>query len=266
MLSSLVMTALLMGVAGLGHCALMCGAPCAGAVRACAGSRATAQTGAAWFLQLGRALAYAALGALAATGMGGVRYASAHSELMRPLWAMAQAACLALGIWLMLRAQAPTWLDAWSWPLRAALRRLETSRLARWPVALKAMAVGLGWALLPCGQLYAAVAVAALAPAPEQGALVMAAFALPAAVSFVGLRSAWQRLRPGSNPSLAVAAGPREVQEGVPVVLSRSAQALASSRYAPWLMRLSGLGLTVASTWALVHMLSTPPSAWCVVH
>jgi sulfite exporter TauE/SafE len=256
MFASLLSTALLLGLAGLGHCAVMCGMPSMGAARACAGAPPARLPWSALWLQLGRLGGYAVLGALAATGMGGVRALSAGSEILRPLWGMAQAACLAVGLWLLVRGRAPTWLDGWSWPLRGALSRLESSRLASWPVPLKAGVVGAGWAALPCGQLYAALSVAALAAVPWQGAGVMLAYALPAAASFASAAAWFGRSR-------SERASP---DEAVPAVAMRGPWTSASAalpRVMPWMMRLSGLGLVAVSVWALVHMFTTQPGAWC---
>jgi hypothetical protein len=104
--------------------------------------------------------------------------------------------------------------------------------------------------------LYAALSVAALATVPWQGAGVMFVYALPAGASFAGVGAWLGRRRPALT---AVDQGASEV-----AILGPWTQASARrTSLMPWLMRLSGLGLAAVSVWALVHMFTTQPGAWC---
>jgi sulfite exporter TauE/SafE len=172
MLEPLLLTAFLMGWAGGPHCLVMCGAPCA----------AIAQTGAprsiralAWF-QLGRVLGYGVLGALAAAAMQGLGWLTVYSAALRPIWSLLHAFAGVLGLWLIWRAELPPWAQALG---RATWRRIQqwAQRFGS-PATTAPLLTGLMWALLPCGLLYSALVVAALAAQPWQGALVMGAFAL----------------------------------------------------------------------------------------
>ncbi|HRP29776.1 MAG TPA: sulfite exporter TauE/SafE family protein, partial [Burkholderiaceae bacterium] len=66
MSTSLIAAGLLMGIASTPHCALMCGAPCAAIARRCGGPQSTRAL-AGW--HAGRALAYIAAGAVAASAV-----------------------------------------------------------------------------------------------------------------------------------------------------------------------------------------------------
>src|SRR5574337_1304400 len=105
MSTGLVLTALLMGLAGSPHCAAMCGAAVGGIGR-------TPQK--LWAFQGGRMLGYALLGAAVAASAGLLQWASAHSALLKPFWAMLQLAILALGLSLLWLGRQPHWLDRWA--------------------------------------------------------------------------------------------------------------------------------------------------------
>ncbi|MBB5203861.1 hypothetical protein HNQ51_001154 [Inhella inkyongensis] len=150
--TALVTSTALMGLASIPHCALMCGAPCAAV--------ATGRSQQLGFHVL-RVASYALAGALAAAAVGWLREASQLSALLRPLWTVLHTAFLALGLWLLWRAELPAWLG---------LQGRKPMRLAWTSGAL--------WAAWPCGVLQAALLVAALADTPVGGALAMAAFAL----------------------------------------------------------------------------------------
>ena len=172
MLDSLLITAALMGWAGGPHCLAMCGAPCAAMAQA-GGARAGATL--AWF-QCGRLCGYALLGAAAASLMQGLGWLTVYSAALRPVWSFFHAFALVLGLWLIWRAEMPAWAQALG---RATWQQIQrrAQRLGS-PHMGAPLIMGLLWALLPCGLLYSALVVAALAAQPWQGALVMAVFAI----------------------------------------------------------------------------------------
>jgi sulfite exporter TauE/SafE len=136
----------LMGLASVPHCALMCGAPCAAA--AGGGGQTTSVAG----FQVGRLLGYAAAGAVAAASMGALREASQWSAALRPLWTVLHVALLALGLWLLLRAEWPAWLGR------------HGNKPGRQPVRWsRATSSGFMWFAWPCGALQGALLVAAMA-------------------------------------------------------------------------------------------------------
>jgi sulfite exporter TauE/SafE len=94
------------------------------------------------------------------------------------------------------------------------------------------LGLGVAWALLPCGLLYSALMVAALAGSVPGGAMVMAVFAIGSGVSlWVG---PWLLLRLGRN--------------------GRGA----------WSMRVAGLALVLVSAWGLYMGLVHDQAPWCV--
>ena len=93
--------------------------------------------------------------------------------------------------------------------------------------------MGVAWALLPCGLLYSALMVAALAGSVAGGMAVMAVFAIGSGVSLWA--GPWLLLRLGSN--------------------GRGA----------WSMRIAGLALMAVSAWGLYMGLVHDQAPWCVV-
>ena len=169
MQSSLAITGLMMGLLGGPHCVAMCGAACAGLGQA-AGHR---RVQALWAFQIGRLVGYSLLGAAAAWSVQGLGWLTTQSAALRPLWSLLHIAAIALGLLLMLQARQPVWLDG-------AARRLWSKVRAfnqKWGRAAP-LAVGALWAFMPCGLLYSALMVAALAAQPLNGAVTMAFFAL----------------------------------------------------------------------------------------
>lgn len=216
-----------MGLASTPHCALMCGAPCAAITRRCAGASSRPNR-ALWAWHGGRLLAYVAAGAVAASAVGLIAIAASGSAVMRPLWTMMQAAVLVLGAAMLLSGRMPAWVDG----AAQAVARLapDASRSSRSGARLAAL-IGLGWVAMPCAVLYGALAVAALAAGPLEGATVMAAFALGSAPGLAGLPFVWRRL-------------------------ARVPQSAA--------LRLAGAMLAAGSLWALWHGMEAASGAWCL--
>ncbi|OYT92969.1 MAG: hypothetical protein CFE43_05510 [Burkholderiales bacterium PBB3] len=225
MQSSLALTALLMGLVGGPHCVAMCGAACAGIGQA-AGPRKNA---ALLTFQLGRILGYALLGALAAASMQGLGWLTVQSAALRPVWSMLHVAALVLGLVLLVQARQPVWLEAAGRRVWRSARALAAGWGGGAPLVL-----GTLWALLPCGLLYSALLVAALAGGPLAGATVMALFALGTSVTMLAGPWLWLRLR---------GAAPGEGQWGV---------------------RLAGAALALSSGWALWMALAHDQAPWCI--
>lgn len=172
MFENLLFTAFLMGWAGGPHCLAMCGAPCAAVAQAGAPHGTAALAG----FQLGRVLGYGVIGALAAAAMQGLGWLTVYSAALRPIWGLFHGFAFALGLWLIWRADLPQWALAMG---RATWRRLQAvSQRFGSPRLGAPLMMGALWAFLPCGLLYSALVVAALAAQPWQGAMVMWAFAL----------------------------------------------------------------------------------------
>jgi len=225
MQSSLALTALLMGLVGGPHCVAMCGAACAGIGQA-AGPR---KTTALLTFQLGRILGYSLLGALAAASMQALGWLTVQSAALRPVWSMLHVAALVLGLILLVQARQPVWLESAGRRVWRAARALAAGWGGGTPLVL-----GTLWALLPCGLLYSALLVAALAGGPLAGATVMALFALGTSVTMLAGPWLWLRLR---------GAAPGEGQWGV---------------------RLAGAALALSSGWALWMALAHDQAPWCI--
>jgi sulfite exporter TauE/SafE len=156
-----VMGALVAGLLGSVHCVGMCGGFAAAAGEHDAGGAV------AW--HLGRGAAYAALGALAGA-IGGVALDSRAA-------AAATVAALALLAWFALRlggALPERGGAGSSRPLRAVTSL--AARLARARGVPARAAFGATVALLPCGLLWSALAMAGASGGAAAGALTMAAF------------------------------------------------------------------------------------------
>lgn len=216
--ASLLTAAALAGLAGSPHCLAMCGAACAG-IGGQTPRRALA-------FQAGRLAGYAALGAVVAASAGALQWAAAHATLLKPLWGMFHVAVIVLGASLLWLGTQPAWVERGAQQIWRSLRmRTLSLDTARWPFVAGAL-----WALLPCGLLYAALMLAALADGALEGAAVMAAFAL------------------GSGAVLQFGAS-----------LGRR----IGMRPGRWGVRLAGLGLIGASAWALGHGIWPALAAWC---
>lgn len=229
MLSSLVLTALLMGLAGGPHCVAMCGAASAGVVRGCGVRR---QQGLLAF-QAGRVFGYGLLGMVAAASAQALQWGASHSALLKPFWGMFHVTVAVLGLWLLWRGRQPAWLDGLA---HRVWQRLQHQRLAvqagRLPGGARAALAGALWAALPCGLLYSALMVAALASSAAEGGLVMAAFALGSGIALHLVPGLWLWWcgRGGVAPGAA-----RDVLSGGIAI------------------RLAGLALAGASLWAVLH-------------
>lgn len=222
MQTTLATTALLMGLVGGPHCIAMCGAACAGIGQA-AGARGTA---AMWTFQVGRVLGYSALGALAAASLQGLGWLTVQSSALRPVWSMFHVAMIVVGLMLMWQAQQPVWMEQAGRKLWVKVRGLVSQKGASAPLLIGAV-----WTFLPCGLLYSALLVAALAGGPLKGAMVMALFALGTSVSMMLGPWLWLRLR--------------------------------GNRNGDWGVRLAGLALAMSSGWALWMALAQGAAPWC---
>ena len=226
MQGSIALAALVMGLAGGPHCVVMCGA-------ACAGLASTRPRGAAstWVLlrfHAGRVAGYAALGALAAASMQGVGWLTVQSAALRPLWTAVHVLALLLGLMLLVQARPPAWLENAGRGLWMRVRAAADGGA----FGMGSFFLGMAWALLPCGLLYSALMVAALAGGPLQGAATMAIFVLGTSVSLMAGPWLWLRLR--------------------------------NSAYGNWGMRLAGLLLAVSALFALWMGLMHDQAPWCV--
>lgn len=277
MLTSLLVTAFLMGLAGIPHCTAMCGSACA----------AVFPKGLSAWTLFGRAIGYACLGVVAATAAGLVSRWGQQIAMVKPLWMMAQLAMVMLGGFMLLRGFIPERVDQAGKGLYLRMRASWQVRSANWPPLLRdawPLLAGLAWALLPCGLLYAALMVAALASRPWQGGLVMLAFAVPSALGVWAAPAMLRWLKERGTSAAAAAPvpaiwmrvdGAADACAAVPRPSAEPQQAASSSvswqgpRAAPaWLdqqlaVRIAGLGLASMAAWGLWHQLWAQWQAWC---
>ena len=187
--------------------------------------------------QLGRILGYSTLGALAATTMQGVGWLSTQSAVFRPVWTFFHIIAFLVGVLLLWRAEQPLWLEGVG---RSVWRRVQhlTShlRLRHGGVVV----LGFLWALMPCGLLYGALLVAALSNSPQEGAAVMALFALGSALVLTVGPWVWLRVRSAKGLSSDASSG-------------------------AWGVRLAGAALAASSGWALWMGLVEYQAPWCLV-
>lgn len=177
MILSLVGAALLMGLAGGPHCAVMCGPACSGVIRIVR-SGAVADRKLPLAFHAGRAVGYALAGAAAAQAVQSLGWLATQTAALKPVWTLFHLAVLAWGLALLASGRQPA--------LVSNAGRQIWNRLR--PVANAGGAVfttGVLWALMPCGLLYSALLVASLSGGPLAGALAMAVFAIGSALSLL---------------------------------------------------------------------------------
>lgn len=216
---ALLLSAVLMGLAGTPHCLAMCGAAC------------TAASGGGTLrrllpFHLGRLLAYAVAGAVAAGSVGSLAVLGQAVAALRPLWTLVHVAALGLGLFLLWQGRQPAWMANLGRRRADAVMHREGERWQAIKGPARSAGLGLAWVAWPCGLLQSALLVAALASGPLQGAGVMAVFAIGSAVSLWLAPWLWLRLQ------------------------GQRGQAAARSTLA---VRLAGVLLIAASTFALVH-------------
>lgn len=246
---ALFLSAVLMGLAGTPHCLAMCGAACTAAA---GGGRARKLLP----FHLGRLVAYAAAGALAAASVGSLAAMGQAVAALRPLWTLVHIAALALGFFLLWQGRQPAWMERLGrkrGPATVAHRGGERWQVVAAPA--RSAGLGLAWVAWPCGLLQSALLVAALANTPASGALVMAGFAGASAAGLVLGPALWWRLF-GGRSKVGAGAG---AATGSAVVATVGTPVSTASTAVRW----AGAALAAASAWALGHGLWLRLAAWC---
>ena len=239
---ALFLSAVLMGLAGTPHCLAMCGAAC---TAASGGGRPRDLLP----FHLGRLLAYAAAGAVAAASVGSLATLGQAVSALRPLWTMVHMAALALGLYLVWQGRQPAWMERLGRTRSTAVphRPGERWQAVRGPA--RSAGLGLAWVAWPCGLLQSALLVASLANTAWSGAAVMAGFAGASAAGLVLGPALWWRLTGGRSRGTVAGASTRPT----------GAAALSASTA----VRFAGAALAAASAWALGHGLWIRLAAWC---
>lgn len=248
----LIGSALATGLAGIWHCALMCGPLCSALPGLRLGPR---RQGASWIaFLLARGLGYGGIGA----GLAGAASWSSHFVLrggagvLSPwltVWAVGHALAFGLGLWMLWRGRQPLGLARLGLPKGPSAHRASScSPSVQWAAVRgpqtareqpsrvwAAVGMGLGWSLLPCGLLQSAWVMASLGSGAAAGSLVMLTFA---AATSAGLMAG-------------------------PWMLARLGRAGGGHDWPAVLNRLSGLMLCMASGWALGHGLWAHVRDYC---
>lgn len=180
----LVLTTMLMGLAGGPHCIAMCGAACTSL------QQASKKRWQIWQFHAGRVLGYAALGALAAGSVHGLAWFSSQTKVLHPLWTFFHVLVLVWGLVLLIFARQPTWADDFGRKVWKQVRKISN-------LPGGVLMTGMLWALMPCGLLYSALLVASLNANPVNGALSMATFAMGTSISLMLGPSLWLKLKNG---------------------------------------------------------------------
>lgn len=234
--ASLAVTAFFMGIAGGPHCIAMCGPACAavswpnrksGNTSTCSREQVLHLRSQTLLFHSGRLIGYASLGAVAAASIGKLAWFSSNTQALQPLWTFFHIAVLAWGMALVLTARQPVWVDRYSRALWATVRKSTSSTTGT-------LLSGMAWAFMPCGLLYSALMVAALNANALGGATSMAAFALGTSVSLITVPWLWRII---NNNNLRLGA--------------------ANS------MRLAGVLLCLAATWAIWMDMVHGIKVWC---
>ncbi len=239
--TALLISAMLLGLAGTPHCLAMCGAACTAATQ---GGRWQAVLP----FHLGRLLAYTLAGAVAAASVGSLAALGQAVAALRPVWTLVHIAALGMGIFLLWQGRQPDWMAHWGRARRGGVdvvhRPGERWQAVKGPA--RSAGAGLAWVAWPCGLLQSALLVAALANSAAAGALVMAGFAMSSAAGLlVGPALWWRWIGRRRDGGAGLSGG-----DGVGAV-SRAA------------VRWAGAALALASAWALGHGLWPPLAAWC---
>lgn len=255
----LQLSGLLLGAAGMAHCAAMCTLPCAMAARACAPGASSSS--APWeqaALHAGRLTGYMLLGAAAAASVGFLRGYFDQVSGLRPLWLLMQVALLLCGLTALAMGRVPGLARLSMLAVKPPSRPGTAAHGSRrWPGAALAYPAGLAWALLPCAQLYAGVALASMADGAADAAGVMLAFGLPGTVAVVAGPGAWRLLRrlfASKTPH-----GPGDAQ----LVRIAAKPALSGLPVSSWSVRLAGASTALAAGWLLLHSAKPGAAWWC---
>jgi len=176
------------GLISTPHCAVMCGPLCA---YACKRGRTTT---ALLAYQSGRMIAYALVGALAGAVGGSIASGLSGNWGSVVLAWILSLTLLVAGITMWRRPRAADDIEVAPAPSARRPRRSLAARilalLPRHPLLLGLMTV-----LLPCGALYAAIALAAATGSALAGGALMAGFALTSALLLLGAGALASRLR-----------------------------------------------------------------------
>ncbi len=183
MQTTLIFSALLMGLAGGPHCVAMCGAACASLTQSQPKKPFAIQ-----FYHLGRLCGYALLGAIATFAITSIAWLADYTAALHPLWTFFHVLVFFWGLLLVIYARQPVWVDRTGRRIWAQVKKLSHAKGGHFYI-------GMLWALMPCGLLYSALIIASFNGNPLGGGLTMAAFAVGSSVSLFFAPWLWLKLK-----------------------------------------------------------------------
>jgi sulfite exporter TauE/SafE len=204
---ALLLSALVMGLLGGGHCVAMCGGVVASISAAFARDRAGSLASLPTVLAFngGRIASYATAGAIAG-GLGATLSSQAPPVSATGLRLLASLMMVGVGLHVAGLTRALRWAERLGEPLwrllAPAARRLVPVRSPA-----RALALGAMWGWMPCGLVYAALAAAVTTGTWAGGAATMAAFGLgtlPTVMAMGSFASAALRVARSRWPRLAL--------------------------------------------------------------
>ncbi|MES2580190.1 MAG: sulfite exporter TauE/SafE family protein [Pseudomonadota bacterium] len=183
MQTTLIFSALLMGLAGGPHCVAMCGAACASFTQTQPKKPFAIQ-----LYHLGRLCGYALLGAIVTFGITSIAWLADYTAALHPIWTFFHVLVFFWGLLLVIYARQPVWVDSTGRKIWTQVKRVSHAKGGHFYI-------GMLWALMPCGLLYSALIIASFNGNPLGGALTMAAFALGSSVSLFFAPWLWLKLK-----------------------------------------------------------------------
>lgn len=213
----LLMTALLAGLLGSGHCLGMCGS-IAGGLGVLSGGAAS-PWGPVIRFNLARISSYALLGAALATVVGATGYAFDIPRWGKWMRIVSSLLILLIGLQFLFGTSILSFIERTGGRIWQRMKP-DPARLERRSPAWRQWLIGMSWGFLPCGLVYTLLLTAASTANALKGALVMFVFGI------------------GTLPSM--------------VGVSAFSGALAQVRSAPAIRRMIGAGLVLLAAWSFI--------------
>ena len=180
-----------------------------------------------WQFHLGRILGYGILGGVAAYSVNNLAWLSNQTMSIHPLWTFFHGIIFVWGFVMLLYAKQPQWIDRMGESIWNVIQKLSKTLRNNF-------LLGMLWSFMPCGLLYSALLVAALTLNILNGTISMMFFALGTSISLIVSPIIWLKIKNGKL----------------------------------WLnetqgMRIAGMLLMIAASWAIWMDLIHPMKLWC---
>jgi len=180
-----------------------------------------------WQFHLGRISGYGILGGVAAYSMNNLAWLSNQTMSLHPVWTFFHGIIFVWGFVMLLYAKQPQWIDH--------IGESSWNTIQKFSKTLRSnFLLGMLWSFMPCGLLYSALLVAALTLNILNGTISMMFFALGTSISLIVSPIIWLKIK---NGKLWL----NEIQG----------------------MRIAGMLLMIAASWAIWMDLIHPMKLWC---